>query len=344
MEYGSDFSVDLASLQETEDTVYQRLSTFRTMYFDSGRSALRHLLRSIGRSRAALPAYLCDSILDCFPDSEVILYPVDDRLEIASEALDAIPWDSIDVFYLLHYFGHLQPRRVLDYIEEKKKQFGFTVIEDTTHSVFTRSVTVGDYCVCSLRKWFPIPDGGVLYSGRPLPEEGYADLARQKSRRIVGMALKSLYLAGELDCKPAFRSILVETEQALDEQTDCRRISLVSELLLRCQSVGEMIRARRENHGEMTRLIGDLLPEPFSRTADETPFTYVISTQRRDALRRALIEKSVYCAVHWPCPERVTQDSSRRLSARLMSIPVDQRYNGADMAEIANMIRGYSDE
>ena len=71
---------------------------------------------------------------------------------------------QVTVVYLMHYFGSVQNNEVLKYLENTKKKRGYTIIEDTTHSIFTKKRTVGDYCVCSLRKWFPITDGGVLYT------------------------------------------------------------------------------------------------------------------------------------------------------------------------------------
>ena len=88
----------------------------------------------------------------------VSLFPGElDQLE------ELIQKHSVHVLYFMHYFGALQPEETRRRIAEWKETYGLTVIEDTTHSLFTAKKTVGDYCIASLRKWFPIPDGGVLY-------------------------------------------------------------------------------------------------------------------------------------------------------------------------------------
>lgn len=259
MEYGSDFSIDLGNLQYTKDNIFNYLEGYHSLYFDSGRSATRYLLHSIRHLNVALPDYLCESIVDCFPESVIHYYPVDQQLRIIE--LESIPWDKIDAFYLLHYFGTLQPRHVLDYVAEKKKQYGFTILEDTTHSIFTQASTIGDYFICSLRKWFPIPDGGVLYSRTPLPLDEYNNLTPIQSNRIDGMVLKNLYLSGAVSDKEAFRRILISTEDQLDEQKDLFKISTISEYILKCQSVSKIVQRRKRNHSILKNVIGDLLSE-----------------------------------------------------------------------------------
>lgn len=342
MEYGSDYSIDPKSLVPAKDTVSDFLNEYYMLFFDSGRSGIRYLLSSIPHETIAFPNYLCDSILSAFSNVKSIFYPIDEHLAI--KRLDMVPWDRIDVFYLLHYFGCVQPEETLDYIAHKKEQYRFIIIEDTTHSIFSQPMTIGDYCICSLRKWFPIPDGGVLYSKHPLPDLAYDALPVAVSDRINGMVLKSLYLQGKLDCKPLFREILLNSEELLDKQEEIRRLTPVSEMILKCSSIETMTKRRKENYSILHKLLEDILPEPVTRDVQsQTPFTYVISIDERNALRDYLIQNKIYCAVHWPCPAELAS-VSQRLSDHLMSIPIDQRYDGKDMHAIARVIRGYFNE
>lgn len=342
MEYGSDFSVDLEKLNKTSDTVFRYLSDYDALYFDSGRSATRYLLRTVPHKRVALPAYLCESIPSCFPDSDIFYYPLDEHLQISS--LDQIPWETLDVFYLLHYFGSLQSEESLQYIDKMRRKFGFLVIEDTTHSLFTSAITIGDYGVCSLRKWFPIPDGGVLYSKTALDRAGYDALTPRHSPRIHGMVLKALYLDGTVTDKGAFRKILLETEDALDAQDDLFKISVISEFLLGCESVTSIIHQRKENHACLKNAVGDLFDEMIPRKETDVPFIFVLRCENRNALRAYLTENQVYCPVHWPLPDDWVDSDAKHLSAKLISIPTDQRYHEADMLNITKIIRGFYHE
>lgn len=342
MEYGSDFSVELGNLTDTEDNIFQYLKDFHSLYFDSGRSATRYLLHSICHSCVALPAYLCESIVDCFRDADVCYYSVDPSLQI--NALEDIPWDKLDVFYLLHYYGTLQPQSVLDYIHKKKQQYGFVIIEDTTHSIFTKKITIGDYCISSLRKWFCIPDGGVLYSAHTLDNKEYCELNRACSERIEGMVLKSLYLKGKVSDKEAYRKILTSTEEQLDRQTEIFRISTISDCILHCQSVKEIIQKRKQNHAGMRKAVGDILPEIQVRSESDVPYIYVTKAKNRNALRSYLTNHGVYCPVHWPLPAGWTSPNAVKLSEELISIPIDQRYGESETVHAAGIIRGFYHE
>ena len=342
MEYGSDFSIDLGNLGIVQDNIFDYLKNFNALYFDSGRSATRYLVKYLKGIKVALPDYLCESIVDCFTEADIIYYPIDESLDI--DNLEIIPWESIDVFYLLPYFGSLYPGQVYDYISEKKKKYGFVIIEDTTHSIFTQRLTIGDYGICSLRKWFPIPDGGVLYSNGLLPDDEYKKFESKKSERINGMVLKSCYLKGELDNKDLFRKILVKTEEDLDIQEMIYRMSYVSESILNCLSVNEIIEKRRQNHICLKNAISDILPEIQTRKETDIPIFYVTKLNERDELRNYLIKNMIYCPVHWPLPSEWVSGEAQDLSHKLISIPIDQRYGIDEVNNTANIIRGFYNE
>lgn len=342
MEYGSDFSIEFNNLEYCDDNVFSYLNCFNLLLFDSGRSAIRYLLNTIKRDRIALPAYICESVVNCFDRNSVVDYQLDDSLKI--EFLDAIPWGRIDAFYLVHYFGHLQPKYVLDYILDKKQKYGFIIIEDTTHSLFSNPVTIGDFCVCSLRKWFPIPDGGVLYSRKSIPEDHYMELDVVHSDRIKGMILKALYLDGFVIEKEFFREIMVRTEAALDKQKAINRMSDISDFILRCQSVGQIAKKRRENYDLLAAEIGELFPAFSAYTEEEVPFIYVAKTADRDSFKSYLIDKHVYCPVHWQLPKGSGPPDLVDLSDQLISIPIDQRYSATEVLNTASIIKGYCNE
>ena len=342
MEYGSDFSIDLGSLKYTEGNVFNYITGYHSLYFDSGRSATRYLLHSVRHQRMALPDYLCESIVDCFPDADIYYYSVDENLNITN--LDVIPWERIDIFYLLHYFGSLQAQKTLDYISEKKRIYEFTILEDTTHSVFTKASTIGDYCICSLRKWFPIPDGGVLYSYNQIPQDEYDRLTPVRSNRIDGMVLKNLYLSGEVSEKETFRRIFLSTEEKLDLQPDLYRISPISEHILKCQDVSAIVKRRKLNHNELKNAIGDLMPEVLEREESDVPYIYVTKVEDRNTLRSFLIQRQIYCPVHWPLPRGWNSRTATELANTLISIPIDQRYGDREVENVAMTVRGFLDE
>jgi len=63
--------------------------------------------------------------------------------------------------------------------------------------------------------------------------------------------------------------------------------------------------------------------------------------QNRDRLRQILFDQEIYPPVHWPIQDVVSEKfiESHRLSAEIMTLPCDQRYDIRDMERMAEAVR-----
>ena len=192
MEIGSDFELNIVNLKETGDNIFQYLKEYKVVYTDSGRSAAYILNNLLKPGIALLPSYVCESVIQVYEnDFEVQFYKIKRDFSIDWEDFEKKLNHNVAVVYLMHYFGRLQTKDILLQILQTKEKYGFTIIEDSTHSIFTKVRTIGDYCICSLRKWFPIPDGGVLYTSKGLEEIHLKHISvYPPSRKLDAMILK----------------------------------------------------------------------------------------------------------------------------------------------------------
>lgn len=345
MELGSNFELDISSLHNVEDNIFEYLKPYFTFYTDSGRSAIRVLKKVIKPGVVLLPCYICDSIIQSFGETfSVVFYKIDEDFSVDREDFERKLKDEVSVVYIMHYFGQLQDKGFLEYIKESKSQYGFTVIEDTTHSIFTKSKTIGDYCICSLRKWFPIMDGGVLYSDEELPGilmEGV--LPKNPSIKLEAMILKKLYIEGKLDNNGLYRRIFEEEEDKLIFQQTVFQISLLSKCLLKYFSVGELIRRRKENYRELQKEISKLGVELVLRGNEFVPLSCPIYIGNRDDFRNYLIKNNVFCAIHWPLEGTVLEgdEKAMQMSGHIISLPIDQRYGREQMQYLINVVKTY---
>lgn len=150
------------------------LSDEHPLYFDSGRSALRFAARSLRSGTILLPECICDSVITAFSGHTPRFYRLTPSLEIDMDDLLSKLNGEVSAVFLMHYFGAVQPRAILEQLEAARLRYGFSIVEDTTHSVFSARRTIGDLCVCSLRKWFALP-GAVRYTA-PRLQTGIAFL------------------------------------------------------------------------------------------------------------------------------------------------------------------------
>ena len=71
-------------------------------------------------------------------------------------------------------------------------------------------------------------------------------------------------------------------------------------------------------------------------------FPIIVSDNKRDKLRKFLIENKIYCPVHWPLSSIHTiNDKSKEIFNNELSIICDQRYETSDMKFIVNKIKEF---
>ena len=199
MELGSEYNLDVSTLTVKKDNLYDYLSGIPFVeYYDSGRSALRQfasLLRS--EDKILLPGVICESVIKCFVSQNLLFYRIRSDFSIDLEDLESQMDGKVRVIFLMHYFGAVQPPDTLKRLREIADRYGCVLLEDTTHSIFSARNTIGDYCICSLRKWMPLSGGGVLYILHDkigLPQEKLSQSS--DNERVVGFILKDMFPIG----------------------------------------------------------------------------------------------------------------------------------------------------
>lgn len=344
MELGSDFELSLSELERQKDSVFQYLQEYHTIYMDSGRSAAAVLNSVIPAGTVLLPDYICESVIQLYETRfRVRYYHIRKDFSVDTQDLMRKIDDTVTAVYLMHYFGMLQDDKTLEMICAYKKKFGFTIIEDTTHSIFTRMKTAGDYCICSLRKWFPVPDGGVLYSDtESIKTDGNLPV-KNPSEKLTAMLLKKLYIDGKLECNELYREIFVTEEHKLDEQNQAYQISDIAGCLLKYFSVTELKKKRKENYQKLLKTLQDKKLQIPLKGKDFVPLSCPVYIEDRDKFRRYLAENHVYCAVHWPLErtELYSNEETAYIARHIISLPIDQRYALEHMNYLQKLIENY---
>lgn len=344
-EFGSEFQIEKISTKDSvivKDNIFSYLQQFNMCFFDSGRSALRAILKELKCNYVLLPDYICESVRNCFPKSKILYYHIDDKFQIDWPDLMTKCNEKIDILYLHYFNGCIVERYNFEQLKTLKKENSFTIIEDTTHSFLSSRQTVGDYCICSLRKWFPISDGGVLYSKEELSSETYGNNCWSEEKRNA-MINKNFYLQGYDIEKNSFLSVFAKTEKILDEQTGVFSMSDETYEILKHISVKEVAKTRLRNY---LILVDNLRLDEIEKVAyngkQQVPLFCMVSVQNRNKLRNYLVDREIYCPIHWPLYPEIEKISGTAYKNTVeLSIPIDQRYGVSDMLYISQVIRKY---
>lgn len=347
-EIGSEYSLDVACLSPKEGNLFHRLNGFQTIYYNSGRSAIRGVLKQMKGKRALLPAYICQSVIQAFEQEHYTIdfYNIKTDLSIEIDDAKRKCTPNTDVFFVMHYYGTLQDQNDLTTIQNLCSMLSITIIEDTTHSILTKVQTIGDYCVASLRKWFALPDGGVAYS---LSQKmGTVSCNNEMSfinARVAGMFLKGLYLNGLADNNEIYRKLFAEAEKILDEESKISAISDFSKALINFFDVRNTAQKRKKNADYLHRNINNSAAKPVFQELNINicPFFYPLYVEHREKFRSYLNQNKIYCPVHWPIEDKrlFKYDTVRYISEHIISIPIDQRYGESDMEYLCSIINGY---
>lgn len=304
-----------------------------TAWFLSGRAALRAVIRDIKARRpfrsAALPSWCCDSMIQPFlaEGVEVSFYPVFFQEE-KGLVQDFSRLPDCDGLLLMDYFGYQEgsPLPVFDGV----------VLWDGTHSAFSGIPARADYVFGSLRKWAGFWTGGFARrkDGLPLDAEASFKAAPYVRLRQQAMAEKRAYLAGERADKQhlaTFSAAEELLEQGAAGPADPRDIQAAKHL-----DIDGLRQRRREN---AARLLGSvsgiaLFPE-LTETACPLFVPIRMPEGKREGLRRHLIERGIYCPVHWPVsPLHHLTEKTRKLYDEELSLVCDQRYGPEDMERV----------
>ena len=353
--------LEFPELKDTErkESAYYYLTQIYDNYnfFADGRQAIKAVLlntEDILNKTCYLPSYLCDSILQSFRELEldVKFYP---HRELLKPVLDGNIEDSL--VYLIDYFGTepVSEEEIVELLDGNNM-----VILDVSHSILDEnrfSLTHENfYLISSLRKTFPIPDGGIVYHSDPKFKSN--DIPPRKyEKKLEAMLLRKLYL-NETDTymkdtdnaekskwvKEHFLNLNQEYESyKYDSTVEPQSIPLTSCYILKNISMTDITDRRWQNLNFMHEKIlkRDLLL--FNQDNIKSPFILTLkfkNENERDSMRKRLIENDVYPPVLWDLKAYIPEEFSyeRNLSKRILMVPIDQRYGPAEMSKVRDIL------
>ncbi|MFH1380006.1 MAG: hypothetical protein ABII23_06990 [bacterium] len=312
-----------ASLKD--DSIY-------TYITDSGRSSLRLILTSrLKGKKFLIPDYLCRSVLDVFNENGVSydFYRVRSDLTINKQEIKN---KKYDVLYLINYFGN---KRNIAAMTLRK---GIIILEDNVFlPIFNKPAQVTNWIgFNSFRKISSVPEGSVVKSTIKLNERLISKEESLFARlKYDGMHTKYAYMQHKKYSENKYLRLFARAEKLIDRQRSIYSISSRG-----CVHLFEFNRTleteyliRQKNYETLDRYL-----KRYSIPIRSVYYSfYVFCCDRRDALREYLKSKKIYLPLHWPNPG----DINNSLYQKVMSIPVDSRYDNKDMRAVAGLIKQF---
>jgi len=328
-------------------------TTDNTVGVGSGRDALIllvcHGLAYRGWRRLWVPSFLCQEVVRSIANTKIpiAIYPHLPTQQL-EKALSGIPVRAGDTILVVNHFGLRKP-----WPELAKAVSPAEVIEDHTHDLWSpwAKGSNAHFCIASLRKLLPVPEGGLIWSPRTLelPPEPMVTEERRLAAELkrAAMQLKALYLQGVPIEKSMFRELFARGEEHI-ASGEVSGMTGLTKLLLSHFPVHDWRAKRLDNIRQMHSLLDGTKGLSVLRpdSDKECPYSCVCvfkSSTLREHVRQALITQRIYPAILWSLsspvfPDQVS-DEDVRMSQQILSIPADGRYATNDLQYIANAIR-----
>lgn len=291
---------------------------------NSGRHALEYIIRSSKDEIKYiwLPHYTCDVVLEplvrCGVDFRY--YHINDSFEIA----DDISLSDGEYIIVNNYFGIKD-----EYISTVSAKYGNRLIIDNAQAFYCPPIR-NTYSICSPRKFFGLPDGGIASGVAGFNEDLCAGDSFDRCSHLL-KRIDTGASSGYQDFKTNSRQLKEEPLTAMSNLT--RRIlgSIDFERVRtkRCRNF-ETLHSALAISNKLT------LPDTDSFAC---PMVYPFLTDDAD-LRQRLIDNKVFVATYWPnVLSQCNHDSLEYHFARnLLPLPIDQRYGEDEMKTIIEII------
>lgn len=340
-EYGSDFHY-ICDFQGSNNSLHNFYP--HANYYADGRQALIHLYHTQGWQRIWMPDYFCYDVIASLKEAGLNLgfyqdWPDEhgdsEAIEVIQQAEGFHPTDAV---LRVNYFGMRSYRAA----EELSVA---AVVEDHTHDLIGgwAKHSAADWCIASLRKTMPIPEGGMLWSpkGLPLPKAPVGSVNNEKIAAIrwEAMKLKIEYLAGEAVEKDAFRKGYVGTEEFFDTAPICA-LDKMSQEYLKSFNISEWYERKRENWNLLKDIKKDGVRVVCPEDKGCYPFSLVLlfdNPEERERVRKGLIAHQVYPTILWNVPVQA-DDEIIQFSHNMLSIHCDARYTKDEILEMKSII------
>lgn len=310
----------------------------------SGRDTLKAIAREYEPCVALLPALACDSMVHPFElyGHEIQYYKLNEDYSIELDSLKV--GKGRHLFLYADYFGRPAIKDVE--LAKLRKQGNIIFIEDRTHNLLQeRKYTFKpDYIIASLRKWLPIPDGGLLWGKitKPLAKDTTFSTTRLKAQ-----CMRHEFLScGDETIKTEYRKIFSTVSDLMDEDEPSAMSAYAYSLAK--QTDWNWVRGARQQNAETLTSI--LSKSPYIKLIQDSPGLsdlYVpFTVPNHDEVQRRLSVEGIFNTIIWPLSDQQKEACkvAKCTEENMLAAPCDQRYTVEDMKKIgAEIVRVTAD-
>lgn len=287
---------------------------------NSGRNALEYIVRAQGIRTILLPYFICDSIVNkCLELAVQIEY-----YQLNHKFFPLVPVEhNSDAIFIINYFG------VNDESCAKALTLYDKVILDNSQAFFS-SLRSDFGTIYSPRKFFGVPDGGIVYSNEILRQNLETDISGDRIGHLVTRL--------ELNAREGYNQYL--ENESLIGTLPLKRMSTLSLSILESIKLESVSSKRKKHFAFLHNSLGDKNSQ-FHLDLASAALIYPYFSVNAEEIRKRLLAENIYVPIYWPCVKQrvVDIDSLEYLwMSNIVALPVDQNADVVLLKRVVEII------
>lgn len=280
---------------------------------NSARYALQYVIKAYNITEIHIPYYTCPVVWQAIQKEKckIKIYHIDKNF------MPVCDFNENDYILYTNYFGVCAKN--VKFLTNKYKN----LIVDNAQSFYMPKYGIASFN--SIRKFFGVPDGSLLYSDKILNEDFEQDTSYQRSSHLLK----------RVDVNATFGyNDFVKNDDSLIDMSIKRMSNLTTKIFNSINIENAKIK-RLENFNFLHEHLSSTNELSLSLDVEDIPmvYPYLIKDEK---LRSKLIENKIYVATYWdPMPENLVEGN---LQKYLLPLPIDQRYGIKDMKKIIEVL------
>lgn len=238
---------------------------------------------------------------------------------------------------MVNYFGVISCEKDINWIKRNYPD-SFVILDNVQAPFRIEKPTLADVTFTSLRKAYPVPDGGmVLKNGLNLPS--YHEVAKFSQYKIAASYLKEKRTCGYYD-DDIYLDLFHRGEESIDDNYDTAPSDYTLRVFRNLDIRRIAVLRKRNTSHILSGLIKIGLKPCIDISENDVPLFVPILLSERDKVRKAMFSNHIFLPVHWPVEDQKKKELKRGLymSQHELSIIIDHRYSISDMDRILKVL------
>lgn len=281
---------------------------------NSARNCLRYIIRAYGIKEIFLPYYTCPVVWQTVKkeDCRVNFYHIDENFMPEKE------FEKNDYVLYTNYFGVCGKN--VKKLSAKYKN----IIIDNSQAFYMPKYGIASFN--SIRKFFGVPDGALLYCDKTTDEKFEKSTSYQKCNHL----LKRL----DVSMNFGYQDFCFNEDCLLDE--DIKTISNLTKSIFNTINIEKAKEKRLENYQTLSYELDKSNKLQIKPDKDDIPMYYPYMSENYVFYRNLFAKNSIEIPLYWNnLPEDFPESNLRN---KILLLPIDQRYNKKDMEKILEIL------